>query len=355
MISMSKQFVDQAMSRWMEGDGPSSQIVISSRVRLARNLQNMPFPHMLNDEGAKKVVNIVQEALKDQGVQTNAGGLAFVNMQELSPFERQILVDKHLISPQHAENASGRGLLLRQDEAVSVLINEEDHLRIQVLFPGLQLKEAWNLASQVDDALETKLDFAFHEARGYLTACPTNVGTGLRASVMMHLPGLVMANQVGRVLTPLSQLGMAVRGLYGEGTEATGNLFQISNQITLGRNELEIIQNLAAVTQQIIDQENMARHLLEKETKYQLEDRVSRAFGILTHARILTSQEAMTLLSEVRLGCDLGLIEGVSLKMLNELLVLSRPAFLQKMAGREMTTFERDIKRADIIREKLLE
>ncbi|MBC9785220.1 protein arginine kinase [Heliobacterium chlorum] len=349
---MQERFVNQARTKWMEGTGKESDIVISSRVRLARNICAVPFPHGAKEEQLQGVVREVEQAINDPQVQQASGGLVSVELQDLNPLDRAVLVDKHLISPQHAEETRGKGLVLSPDEAVSVLINEEDHLRVQCIYPGLQLEEAWALASRIDDVLESKLDFAFDEKLGYLTACPTNVGTGLRASVMMHLPALVLTNQATRALASLSQLGMTVRGLYGEGTEATGNLFQISNQVTLGRSEEEIISNLMVIATQLIDHERMARQVLLKETKDQLEDRVCRAFGTLAHARIMTTNEAMTLLSNVRLGIDLGIIKGISPRVLNEMLVLTRPAFLQKMAGRELSAFERDVQRASLIRER---
>ncbi|NPV26960.1 MAG: protein arginine kinase [Firmicutes bacterium] len=349
-----KDILNRANSKWMEGTGPESDVVISCRVRLARNLAGVPCPHLLNEEQGRQVVKRVVDAIAHKEVEKIVGHLEAVALSELSALDRQILVEKHLISPQHAEAATqSRAVVLREDEAVSILVNEEDHLRIQCLFPGFQLNVAWDLANRVDDVLEKRLDFAFDEKYGYLTACPTNVGTGMRASVMMHLPGLVITNQANRVLSALSQLGLAVRGLYGEGTEAAGNLFQISNQITLGLTEEEIINNLTAVTHKILEQERMARELLRTQTKEQLEDRVGRAFGILTNARIITSQEAISYLSDVRLGADLGIIRGVDTRILNELIVLTRPNFLQKLAGHEMSPFARDLKRASIIREKL--
>ncbi|KAB2951445.1 protein arginine kinase [Heliorestis acidaminivorans] len=351
---MYESFVNKALSKWMEGTGDEGDIVISSRIRLARNLSTLPFPHLLNSTDAKKVVTMIHDALQSLQAQEEEKDLVFINLLELQPMERAILVDKHLISPQHADEVAGRGLIVSLDESVSILINEEDHLRIQCLYPGLELEKVWNQASKVDDLFESQLDFAFDEKLGYLTACPTNVGTGMRASVMMHLPALVMTNQASRVLASLTQLGMTVRGLFGEGTEATGNLFQISNQVTLGRSEEEIISNLLVVAKQLIDQERMARHLLLKETKKQLEDQVWRAYGILTHARVISSQEAMSLLSKVRLGTDMGMIKTVSPQTLNEMLVLTRPAFLQKVKGKDISAFERDAQRATIIREKLL-
>ncbi|NPV91775.1 MAG: protein arginine kinase [Firmicutes bacterium] len=341
-------------SKWMEGTGPFSDIVISSRVRLARNIEDLPFPQHMTEAQADEVLNQVAQVLVAKEVRQAIGNLEVVSLRELSALDRQILVEKHLISPMHAEQVeSGRGLAVRQDEVISIMINEEDHLRIQCLFSGLQAYEAWEMATKVDDAVETMLNYAFHERWGYLTACPTNVGTGLRASVMLHLPGLVMTNQAQRVLSTLPQIGLAVRGLYGEGSEATGNLFQVSNQVTLGPREEELVNNLTSVVRQVVEQERSARNSLLQNARLMVEDRASRALGLLTHARIMNSQEAMSLLSDVRLGVDLGLLNKVSIKVLNELIVLTRPGYLQKLAGAEMTPTSRDVKRASVIREKL--
>ncbi|NLK52404.1 MAG: protein arginine kinase [Syntrophomonadaceae bacterium] len=346
--------INRPSSKWLESSGPFSDIVISSRVRLARNLLDVPFPQQMSEKQAQDVVDGVAEILAEKEVRQVLGNLEVVALSELSALDRQILVEKHLISPIHADNtARGRGLAIRDDEAISIMLNEEDHLRIQCLFSGLQVKEAWELANQVDNHLESKLSFAFDERWGYLTVCPTNVGTGMRASVMLHLPALMITNQAQRVLSTLSQIGLAVRGLYGEGTEATGNLFQISNQVTLGLREEELVNNLTAVTGHIIEQERSARqHLLQK-ARWQLEDRVCRAQGALAYARIMTSEEALSHLSDVRLGVDLGIIKSIDLRTLNELIIMTQPGYLQKLAGQEMSGAARDLKRASIIREKL--
>ena len=350
------EIINNPRSKWLEGSGPLSDIVISSRVRLARNLKNLPFPQGMNEKQAEDVLVQVANALAVREVRQVVGNLEVVPLSELSPLDRQVLVEKHLISPLHAENVGrGRGLAVRLDEVVSIMINEEDHLRIQCLFSGLQVYEAWELANTVDDALETQLDYEFDEKWGYLTACPTNAGTGLRASVMLHLPGLVIANQVQRVLAALPQIGLAVRGLYGEGSEAAGNLFQISNQVTLGPKEEELVNNLSAVVRHVVEQERSARRNLLQLNRLAVEDRTCRALGILTHARTMSSQEALSLLSDLRLGVDLGLIGKIDLKGLNELIVLTRPGYLQKLAGGEMTAATRDAKRAMIIRERLKE
>ena len=251
-----RDIISKTMSEWMKGTGPESDIVIGSRVRLARNLSGIPFPAVASDESLRRVVELVERATKQL---ESADRYEFVRLSEVPILERQLLIEKHLISPQHAEQVKHKAVVLRDDEAVSIMVNEEDHLRIQALFPGMQPHEAWALCSKVDDAYDAHLPYAFNEERGYLTACPTNVGTGMRASLMVHLPALAMTRQIPRVLQIVSQFGLAVRGLYGEGTEAQGNIFQFSNQVTLGRTEEEILQNLVDVTRQIIEQERQAR------------------------------------------------------------------------------------------------
>lgn len=340
-------------SKWMEGSGPHADIVISSRIRLARNLKGTRFPQSLNQRQLQEVAGKVKQVVFSPYVQNNLGRLTFINLRELTPLERQILVEKHLISPQLAQDSEGRACVLNNDEAISIMVNEEDHLRIQCLLPALQLFETWRLANTVDDCLEQELDFAFDERLGYLTSCPTNVGTGLRASVMLHLPGLVLTNQVNDVLSALSKVGLTVRGLYGEGSQALGNLFQVSNQITLGQPEEEILSNLSTVCKKLIEQELAARDYLQKESPLQLSDRVGRSFGILTNAQIMSSKEALGLLSDVRLGINLRLIKGIDERILNQLLVQIQPAILQKFYGREMSPQERDVKRAELIRNKL--
>ena len=350
-----EDIVRRPSSAWMDGSGPEADIVLSSRIRLARNVDRLPFPHMMNGEAAEKLIMDVKRAVSALNGGGGWGRYEMVRMSDVAPLERQVLVEKHLISPQHSQDPTGKAVVLRDDEIVSIMVNEEDHLRIQCLFSGMQLQQAWVLASGVDDVIESVLDYAFSPERGFLTACPTNVGTGLRASIMVHLPGLVATNQAGKALTAIGKLGMVVRGLYGEGTEAAGNIFQISNQITLGQTEEEIINNLAGITGQLTDQERKARMSLVAHSREQVEDRVWRSYGVLTSARILSSDEALRLWSDVRLGVESGIIKGVSRKALNELLVLTRPGFIQRLEGREMTPFERDVKRASLIRERFRE
>lgn len=341
--------IENISHRWMEGRGPEAEIVISSRVRLARNFQGYPFPYLATDQQAVEIMELVSGILP-----VGEGEFTLFKVADLDSLDRQVLVEKRLISPLLVKEARSSAVLLREEEGISIMVNEEDHLRIQCLFSGLQLDKAWDTANKYDNLLEKHTNYAFHEDWGYLTSCPTNVGTGLRASVMVHLPALVLSKQINRILSAISQVGLAVRGFYGEGTEVAGNLVQISNQITLGQSEGEILQNLYGVTRQIIEQEQKARQKLLNEKRDQLGDRAGRALGILTHARLMSSEEAMGLLSDLRLGTDLRLIENPpGYQALNELLVLTRPASLQKATGKKLSSGDRDAVRARLLRERL--
>ena len=348
----SRKFFEQALSEWMKGTGPEQDVVISTRIRLARNLTAYPFPMLATNDQSKEVLNQVARVLKNEQLSA-IGKFEWIVLDRLNEMEKKVLVEKHLISPNLASESRNGAVLLSENESVSVMVNEEDHLRIQCLRSGFQVKEAWELANRIDDIFEMQLDYAFDEQRGYLTSCPTNVGTGMRASVMMHLPALVLTQQMNRILSAINQVGLAVRGLYGEGSEASGNIFQISNQITLGQSEEEIIDNLRSVAKQIIEHERTARHKLLNESRYRTIDRVCRSYGILAHAGIMDSKEALQRLSDVRLGVHLGIIQNVSPQTLNELIVMAQPGFLQQVAGAKLSPEERDIKRAQLIREKL--
>jgi protein arginine kinase len=339
-------------SRWMDGSGPEAETVISSRVRLARNIQGIPFPYLASDAQTRRVQELVAGVSASQ--KEAFQHFTFMPMESFGPLEKELFVEKHLASPFLARESQHGALLLSRDEAVSIMINEEDHLRIQVILPGLQLEEALQEANRYDDFLEAGMNYAFNENYGYLTACPTNVGTGLRASVMLHLPALIMTGQANRLLGALSQVGLAVRGLYGEGTEIIGNLVQISNQITLGQSEEEIIRNLGGVTRQVIEQEQAARQALLNENRARIADRTWRSLGQLKYAQLMSSQEAMQLLSDVRLGFDLGLLKGVNRKLLNEMLIVNSPACLQILAGKELDSAERDLERSARLK-KLIE
>ena len=345
-----QKFIDNTLSSWMNEEGPESDIVLSSRVRLARNLQNHTFSTLLKSEEANSIIEQVENQLKPLQEQQEFVMLKMAKMQSL---EKRMLVEKHLISPHLAEQSPYGACLLSQDEKVSIMFNEEDHIRIQCMLSGLQLSEALEKANKFDDIIEEKVDYAFDEKRGYLTCCPTNVGTGLRASVMMHLPGLIITQQMSRIIPAINQLGLVVRGIYGEGSEALGNIFQISNQTTLGKSENDIVHDLTIVVQQIIEQERLAREALVNTMNIQLEDRVFRSLGILAHSRIIESKEAAKCLSDVRLGIDLGYIKNISKMILNELMILTQPGFLQKYAGGELRPQERDYRRATFIRERL--
>jgi protein arginine kinase len=258
-----------------------------------------------------------------------------------------------LISPNLAESTTHGACLLSENEEISIMINEEDHIRIQCIFPGLQISEALTIANEIDDSIEKSVDYAFDEKIGYLTSCPTNVGTGMRASVMMHLPGLVLTQQINGIIPAINQLGLVVRGIYGEGSEALGNIFQISNQITLGKSEQDIVEDLKSIVSQVISQERASREALAKTSNIHLEDRVFRSYGVLSNSRIIESKEAARCLSDVRLGIDMGYIQNISKNILNELMVLTQPGFLQQYAGGPLRPNERDIRRASLIRERL--
>ncbi|OUS73296.1 protein arginine kinase [Paenibacillus sp. MY03] len=346
------RFSQDALSDWMRTLGPDSDVVISSRVRVARNLRKQPFPMLATSAQANEVLEQLADVSKS-GKLDEVGSFETLLLSELSELDKRVLVEKHLISPNLANESRGGAVVLSENESVSIMINEEDHLRIQCLYPGFQIGEAWALASGIDDIYEEVADYAFDEKRGYLTTCPTNVGTGIRASVMMHLPALVLTQQINRILTAVTQVGLAVRGLYGEGSEALGNLFQISNQITLGQSEAEIIDNLHDVAKQIIEHERAARKRLLAESRLRTEDRVKRSFGILSHAVIMDSKEAAQRLSDVRLGVDLELLPDVTPQVLNELLVMTQPGYLQQTFNEKMSTEQRDVRRAELIREKL--
>jgi len=347
-------FARQALSPWMKEGGPESDVVLSSRIRLARNLRNRPFPLRATPAQSSEVLDQLMD-LADSGRLGGMGQLEAIRIDDLTDLEKMVLVEKHLISPALANESRSAGLILSHRENISVMINEEDHLRIQCLSPGFQVRETWDWASKIDDLFEENLEYAFDEKLGYLTSCPTNVGTGLRASVMMHLPALVLTGQINRILSAVTQVGLAVRGLYGEGSEAIGNLFQVSNQITLGQSETEIIDNLYRVTRQIADQEREARRRLMAESRLRIADRVRRSYGILRHAEIIDSKESAQRLSDLRLGVSLGLVPEVSEQTLNELLVSTQPGFLQHSHGGALSPEQRDVKRAELIRRRLAE
>lgn len=345
-----ENLMDTSRIKWINSPGPDSDIVISSRVRFARNLSNVPFPHLLSDKKAKQIIDDVYLALKDNPVFSK--DIELYNMNELTAEQKTMLSEMHLISLDLASSEKG-AVIVNQDETVSIMINEEDHLRIQMMLSGLQLDEALKQIDKIDDLLEQNLDFAFDEKIGYLTACPTNVGTGMRASVMMHLPALTMMEKIGQIFSTISQVGLVVRGIYGEGSQARGNLYQISNQITLGKSEEDIIQNVVSVARQIIMSERKTRQNLSGEAKIRLEDKILRSYGILTNAKLVSSQEALSYISDVRLGVDMGIIKNLTPSILNELFIMTGPAYIQEISKNATTPIERDIYRANFIRQKM--
>lgn len=330
---------------------PGRGIVMSSRVRLARNLSRRPFPGWLKKTDRERVLAEIQPAVRALPEMTEKS--VDQSMDNLSPLEKQVLVEQHLISREHAAKNTGSGILINGAHTVSIMINEEDHLRLQAILPGYELDVAWQTADAVDTGLERHLQFAFSPQLGYLTACPTNVGTGMRASVMLHLPGLVLSDQVNQVIKSVNQIGLAVRGLYGEGTEALGNLFQISNQMTLGESEADILKRLHKVIDQIIRNEWNARHKLVQDKGRMVADQLGRAFGIMQHACSMSSKEALNLLSLLILGVDLGVLPNTLKAKLDDLFIHTQPAHLQKEASRKLGAEERDAVRADLLREKL--
>lgn len=337
-------------SYWMTGQGPDAEIVLTSRVRLARNIRDIPFPQRADSKQKTRAFNIVEKAVKSSKYMQ---GSLILKVDKMDALDRQFLVERRIISREQATKTGGGGVAISEKEIVSVMINEEDHIRMQVLYPGFQLIEVWRLANELDTQFEKVIDYAFSSTLGYLTACPTNVGTGIRASVMMHLPALVLAKQIEQVIQAILKLGLAVRGLYGEGTEASGNIFQISNQVTLGKSEEEIVNNLDGVIRQIVGHERNARQLLLKNKLKQVEDRVYRAYGLLSNVRTVTSKETVDLLSALRMGVDLGILPQVERSTINELFIITQPAHLQKLAGKKLGPSDRDVVRADLVRERL--
>ncbi|HBO43909.1 MAG TPA: protein arginine kinase [Planctomycetaceae bacterium] len=336
--------------QWLLGSGPESDIVISSRIRLARNLADFPFVGQASAADREHI----EETLKNgvAGIE-DASRLLYIEVENLAGVDRQFLVERHLISREHAESEGARAVAIDGGERFSIMINEEDHLRIQVMRSGLSLEETWDEISRIDDHIESKVTFAFHERLGYLTACPTNVGTGLRVSVMLHLPALVLTRQIEKVFRSLQKISLAVRGLYGEGSQAMGDFYQISNQITLGRTEQDLIKQVRDIVPVIIDYERQARQFLIKESHENLHDRVSRAYGILRNAQTISSEETMHLLSSVRMGVNLGLIRDLEIPVLNELFLQTQPAHLQKLTGVELDSSDRNIERARYLRRHL--
>ncbi len=335
------------MKKWYESEGEHSDVVISTRIRLARNLNGYPFPHLMNQAQRKEVSEKVRDALIG-GNSALRDRFRYLEAEKLSPVELASLAGRHLISPEFANDPKGRALLLMDDESVCIMINEEDHVRIQVMGSGMQLKEAYDMADKIDTVLDETLHFAFDEELGYLTACPTNLGTGMRASVMLHLPASEADGTLRRVAASLGKVGATIRGSYGEGSRSTGAMYQISNQVTLGISEKDTLANLTDITNQIISLEKKSRGQLLSGESYQ--DTVWRALGILKTARVMNSGEFAELYSALRVGVAEGLVKGITLGQLSEAYESVQPARLMEQFGEEMNAAQRDRKRAEILR-----
>lgn len=336
--------------RWYQSEGNNSDVVISTRIRLARNLNGYPFPHILSDEQKTEINNKVKNAILE-GNSVLKDSFEFIEAEKISKSKLASLVERHLVSPDFARYPKGRALLLMKDESVSIMLNEEDHVRIQVMCSGMELEKAYDMADKIDTLLDETLSFAFDEELGYLTACPTNLGTGIRASVMVHLPAVEADGTLKKIAGSLGKIGAAIRGSYGEGSEASGALYQISNQVTLGISEKDTVNNLNEITNQIIALEKKSREKLLKSEACQ--DSIWRALGIMKSARIMSSKEFAGLYSTVRMGVAEGAISGITLDKLSDIFAKVQPANLIELCGENMTAEHRDRKRAELIRNEL--
>jgi protein arginine kinase len=335
---------------WLRGSGPDSDIVISSRIRLARNLAQFAFPNRADDDAKTQIEVMLRSHLDELRIGTK---LSYVDVARLETLDRQFLVERQLISREHAEAHGSRGVGIGDAENLSLMINEEDHIRMQVLRSGLALDECWTAINKLDDAVEEFVTYAFNDQLGYLTACPTNVGTGIRVSVMLHLPALVLSTEIKKVFAALQKISLAVRGLYGEGSQAMGDFYQISNQITLGKSEEQLINEIRDVVPNIISYERRVREELVKTDRQRLHDKVSRAYGTLKSAQSISSEETMLLLSSVRMGINLGLIDDLQIPTVNELFIYTQPAHLQKLRHEHLKSAERNVARATYLRQRL--
>lgn len=338
------------LSQWLRGEGPENDIVISSRIRLARNLSGFPFLTRSTEQDRKAICESVRQAAKELFDEKE---YYFVEMESLNALDRQYLLERQLISRELSETEGTRAALIDRQEAFCVMVNEEDHLRMHGMVGGFDPGRVWDMINKIDDQLESNLQYDFHERLGYLTACPTNVGTGLRVSVMLHLPGLVLSKEIEKVFRSLQKVNLAVRGLYGEGSQSFGDFYQISNQITLGKTEEELIEKVSDFIPQVIDYERQARDYLLKERHEFLLDRCSRALGLLKTARTISSVETMHHLSNVRLGLSMNLLDDPDIRTVNLLLLNTQPAHLQKLDGAELSQTDRDIARAKYLRKML--
>jgi len=335
---------------WMTGEGADNAIVLTSRVRLARNLAGTPFPGWAKKKQRTEVLERLRPAVEALPRMRDAFSQ---ELDSLSSVQKQVMVERHLISREHAARGEGSAAVIERRQSVAIMLNEEDHLRMQSIRPGLKLTEAYEAVNEVDDVLAEQLEYAFDAELGYLTTCPTNLGTGMRGSAMLHLPALVLSDQIGQVLQAVNKIGLAVRGLFGEGTESLGNLFQISNQSTLGESEETILRRLERVISQVANHEANARERLLEDDPDMVCDKIGRAYGVLRHAWLIPSKEALTHLSLLRLGGNLGFFPEESVALCDALLTEIQPAHLQMHSGRKLSPEERDAIRAEIVRSRL--
>ena len=340
----------QGCGEWLRGIGPESDIVMSSRIRLARNLSDFPFIRRCTDIDRANIESTVRERLTND---KELDGLTYIDVADLETLDRQFLVERQLISREHADADGARAVAIDEGERTSLMVNEEDHLRIQVMKSGYDLENAWESINAMDNQIEKHLNFAFHNELGYLTACPTNVGTGMRVSVLVHLPALVITHQIEKVFRSLQRINLVVRGLYGEGSQAMGDFYQVSNQITQGKSESELVKQVSDVVPVIIDYERKARDFLINENQHDLFDQVSRAYGTLQNAQQITSEETMYLLSRVRMGINLGLIGELEIPTVNKLFIHTQPAHLQKIRQSPLDSSQRNIERANYLHHQL--
>lgn len=337
------------MMKWYEQNGTEGDVVISTRIRLARNLRQFPFPAMMTEEQKRQANDLIRAAVTDMSAQI--GGLVYTDMATVSQQDAVSMMERHLISPEFASLKPGSGLLATADESISIMLEEEDHLRLQVLCPGLQLDAAYQMADRIDTALDERLHFAFDERLGYLTQCPTNLGTGMRASIMLHLPALQSRGALEQLSRTVSKLGLTIRGMYGEGSQSQGAIYQLSNQITLGISETAAVENLRSIATQIIREERAMRESFREDPQF--EDQLYRSLGLLQNVRILSGQEFMKLISVVRMGVSLRMIDDIGLDKINGLICRAQPATLMVAAGKELDASERDAARAKMVREYL--
>lgn len=336
------------MSKWLETSGEDEDVVVSTRIRAARNIEEYKFPNLITVEESETITMDILKALSSEQEEYK-----FYRNRDLSEIDRNVFVEKHLISPNLSGSVRKGSFFVRKDEKATIMVNEEDHIRIQVLLPGLNIEKGWEICSEIDDRLEKNIKYAFHENFGYLTSCPTNTGTGLRASVMLHLPGLSMTGQINTIMEGLRKIGLTVRGLYGEGSKALGNLFQISNQTTIGEKEEDIIKKINKVIFQMVTRERNTRKYISDKKGIELEDKIFRSLGILNYSRIISTLEAMNHLSNVKLGIDVGIINKMNSKDIIKLMLDIQPAIIQKDQYEQINKREIDAFRAEKIRKKL--